>query len=219
MGNDDDPTAWADAPAPSDITVRPGEGVGGSDRVTIIWPNYYPPSPDPTTQAVAGQWLEVTVLPTANTGLAAADVFYFGNALGDSGTGNTATHALVNAIDFGAVRNNPTTDAAIDHFADYNRDGRVNAIDFGLVRNNPANPDTALKWISAHRYGPSTRPATAGAKQASLHDAVLADPAAGLVRPADMRWLASLDDIDIVGRSSGTSDPARAAVEKLLATL
>lgn len=30
---------WATAPAPVSITVRPGAGVGGSDRVTIIWPN------------------------------------------------------------------------------------------------------------------------------------------------------------------------------------
>src|SRR4029079_7520458 len=31
VGTDNDPTTWADAPAPSSITVRGGEGIGGSD--------------------------------------------------------------------------------------------------------------------------------------------------------------------------------------------
>jgi len=71
VGNSNNPAGWAVAPAPTSVTVRKGAGIGGSDRVTIIWPD----------NAIAKQWLQVTVLPTANTGLAAADVFYFGNAV------------------------------------------------------------------------------------------------------------------------------------------
>jgi len=155
MGNDDDPGSWAFAPSPADenITVRPGEGVAGSDRVTIVWPSYDTMNPDPTTQAVAKQWLQVTVLDTENTGLAVPDVFYFGNALGDSGLGNFGGAALVNAVDSGAVRDNPhnpfVNAAPIDDFADYNRDQWVNAVDFGLVRDNATNPSTALRLITA----------------------------------------------------------------------
>ncbi|UCC39887.1 MAG: DUF1460 domain-containing protein, partial [Candidatus Aminicenantes bacterium] len=35
VGNDDNPDAWPAAPKPIHITVRTGEGVGGSDRVAI----------------------------------------------------------------------------------------------------------------------------------------------------------------------------------------
>ncbi|MDP6637593.1 MAG: lamin tail domain-containing protein, partial [Phycisphaerae bacterium] len=69
----DDPDTWSAGPTPT-VTVRPGEGVGGSDRVTLVWPD----------GAIANQWVEVTVLATADTGLAAADVFYFGNAVGET---------------------------------------------------------------------------------------------------------------------------------------
>jgi hypothetical protein len=226
MGNDDDPAGWGDAPTPSDIDVRPGEGVGGSDRVTLIWPNYDAASPDPSTQAVVGKWLEVTMKATANTGLAAADVFYFGNAPGDSGTFNTTTRALVNAFDSGAVRDNPHNPgnrAAIDDFADYNRDSLVNAFDFGLVRDNPTNPGNALKWISV------PAPAAARIDVGALHDAafdtVTHDSEAGIEASptapdaAGLRWLESLD-LPLRGRQQARSaDTARAAVEELLATL
>jgi len=219
MGNDDDPTGWADAPTPTSITVRPGDGVGGSDRVTLVWPNYTPPNPDPTTQAVAGQWLEVTVLPTSNTGLTEPVLFYFGNALGDSGTGNTSEYALVSAIDFGAVRDNPhspNNPAAIDDFADYNRDTLVNAIDFGLVRDNPASPNNALKFISVPAASAPEEPG--GVQPSALYDAALEDSEVDLAPQVDINWLSGLDDLSTTERSSRPGDPAREAVERLLAT-
>jgi len=218
-GNDSDPTGWGDAPVPSSITVRAGEGVGGSDRVTLIWPAYQPTNPDPSTQAVAGEWLEVMVLPTVNTGLAVADVFYFGNALGDSGTGNTTEQALVSAIDFGAVRDNPhspNNPAAIDDFVDYNRDSFVNAIDFGLVRDNPANPGNALRWINAPAAAvPDGRIAD---DSAGLWDTALADADVILEQSVDLRWLAELNAEEQRMRRQSPSHSAREAVEKLLAT-
>ena len=71
--NTADPTGWAPVVAGPGITVREGEGAGGSDRVTIIWDD----------GAVVGTWLEVTVKAGGHTGLAADDVFYFGNLPGD----------------------------------------------------------------------------------------------------------------------------------------
>ena len=109
-----------------------GGGAGGSARVTIAFPD----------NTVQNTWLQVTVLANAATGLSANDVFYFGNAIGDVGVGNTtgATGRIrVNATDTGAVRTNQSTlpnSAPVTNIYDINRDGRVNATDTGLVRSN-----------------------------------------------------------------------------------
>jgi len=236
MGNDDSPAAWPLAPTPSgeDITVRPGEGVDGSDRVTIIWPDYNTASPDPTTQAVAKQWLQVTVLDTSNTGLAVPAVFYFGNALGDSGTGNFGGMAVVNAVDSGAVRDNPhnpfINPAPLDDFVDFNRDQWVNAVDFGFVRDNATNPSTALKLITAPPTAPPPGPEetlpAAPIGRAALHDAAVAELAGSLESLAvseiylpEPSWLDASDFPASQGRCWKAVDPTRAAVEKLLATL
>ena len=134
MGNSNDPATWTAAPAPASVT-RPPRPANGADRVTLIWPD----------NAIQKQWLQVTVLATADTGLAAADVFYFGNAIGE--TGNSATDALVNATDMLLARNNPRTfldPAPIDFAYDFNRDGRVNAIDMLIARNNQTTAVTAI---------------------------------------------------------------------------
>jgi len=135
-GNDDDPDGWAAAATPSSITVRPGEGVGGADRVTIVWPDYDPSDPEDT--AVANAWLQVTMLATPNTGLAAPEVFYWGSAIGDSGYGNAPGVAAGDVYDGIAAMLNPhdaaADPAAIDDFADYNRDSAVNQLDVEAVR-------------------------------------------------------------------------------------
>ncbi len=95
VGNDSETNDWTITSAPTNVTVRPGEGVGDSDRVTLIWDD----------GVIVNQWLMVIVLPTLNTGLAAPDVFCFGSAPGESG--NVAIDAKVNAIDMLMARNNP----------------------------------------------------------------------------------------------------------------
>ncbi|MCK4275121.1 MAG: hypothetical protein KAX78_01300, partial [Phycisphaerae bacterium] len=138
---DSSPAGWVAAPAPTSVTVRPGAGAGGSDRVTLIWAD----------NAIEKQWLEVTVLATVNTGLASDDVFYFGNAIGE--TGNSPADAEVTPIDEVAVRNNPRTlannPAAIDDNYDFNRDRKVSPTDAIICRNNGTNSMTALQLISA----------------------------------------------------------------------
>jgi len=233
-GNDDDPDAWPLAPDPSSITVRPGEGVGGSDRVTLVWPNYDTVSPDPTTQAVAKQWLQVTVKATPNTGLAEPDVFYWGNAVGESGLGNFGGQALVNAVDSGAVRDNShnpyIVPAPIDDFVDYDRDQWVNAVDFGFVRDNATNPTTALQLITAPPTGPAPGPEEAPAparfERAALHGAALGelstqpeDRVQAGVHFAELPWLDGSEASGAEGRSSRKVDPTKAAVDRLLATL
>jgi len=51
-----------------------------------------------------------------------------------------------------------------------------------------------------------------------LHDAALADADGETVESTDLSWLAVLDVENRTERSLSSDDPARAAVEKLLAT-
>jgi len=100
--------------------------------------------------AIAGQWLQVTVLATDAPGLVEDDVFYFGNAIGEAG--NSPSNAIVNATDEIAARNfqhGPANLAAIDDPFDYNRDRLVNTTDRTIARNNQTGPITALRLISA----------------------------------------------------------------------
>lgn len=116
-GNDANPAGWGPAPAPSSVALRRGAGVGGSDRVTLIW----------GSDAVRKKWLQVTVLPTAATGLGQADVFYFGNAVGE--TGNSSSDARVTAVDALRVLGNIAASAVVSSRFDINRDGRVGGAD------------------------------------------------------------------------------------------
>src|SRR5262249_29053212 len=88
VGNNNTPSSWATGPDPATITVRPGAGANGSDRVELIWAD----------GAILRKWLEVTVLDTPDTGLSAPDVFYFGNSPGDTGLGDTGGVATVTAV-------------------------------------------------------------------------------------------------------------------------
>ncbi|NQU25428.1 MAG: hypothetical protein HQ567_29435, partial [Candidatus Nealsonbacteria bacterium] len=92
-------------------------------------------------------WLQVTV-KADNLGLAADDVFFFGNVLAEAG--DLATDARVTTADLLLARNNPRdflTPAAITFPYDFNRDTFVNAIDVLLARGNQTNFLNALKLI------------------------------------------------------------------------
>jgi hypothetical protein len=108
------------------VSLRRGEGLGGSDRVVITWAD----------NLIRNTWLQVTVLADSHTGLAKSDVFYFGNLVGDTGNGAGGV-ATVDSFDVAAVRRNlgATDPAAVGRY-DVTRDGVVNAIDVALVRNN-----------------------------------------------------------------------------------
>ncbi|MBN2477233.1 MAG: lamin tail domain-containing protein [Pirellulales bacterium] len=144
VGNSSDPSTWEAAAVPTIITVRPGDGVDGSDRVTIVWADY----------AIAKQWLQATVLVTDEIGLADPDVFYFGNAVGEAG--NSTADARINATDMLLARNNPRNflnPAPLDFPYDFNRDARVNATDMLLARNNQTHFLNALRLITVPDAG------------------------------------------------------------------
>jgi hypothetical protein len=130
--------------------VRPGAGANGSARIEITWPDY----------SIRNTWLQVTAAADANTGLAAPDVFYFGNVVGESG--NSPTDTNVDSADELAARNDPhgfLNPATIANVHDYNRDGRVDAIDQLIARNNVTAAGAAVQLISP--------PATATTRLAS----------------------------------------------------
>jgi hypothetical protein len=140
LGNDESPAGWTPAPDPIAVAVLPGAGVSGSDRVAILW----------APGAIQNTWLEVQVTAGADTGLADPDVFYFGHALGDTGLGDTATHALVNATDELGTRNNPASlfsNVPLTNVFDFNRDGAVNVSDGLVSRNNATSLGTSLLFI------------------------------------------------------------------------
>ena len=144
VGNNDDPSTWESAPGISGDAFRSGEGEGGSDRVMIVWPD----------GVIANQWLEVTVLANDNTGLEADEVFYFGNAVGD--TGDSPFFAIVDDVDFDAIGANHADSAGIENVFDINRDGRVDPTDAVIVRTNYTDGGTPMAMLWSPVPEPST---------------------------------------------------------------
>ncbi|HYO10231.1 MAG TPA: LamG-like jellyroll fold domain-containing protein, partial [Tepidisphaeraceae bacterium] len=136
VGNDSNVAGWTQAPTPLFINTYPGRGVDGSTQVTIIWDEH----------AIQNQWLEVRVLAQPHLNLAHDTVFYFGNAIGD--TGDSASDAVVTSNDAARVSANAAASAGVTNLYDINRDGAVNATDASLVSAHLTDPSTALKLIS-----------------------------------------------------------------------
>ena len=157
--------SWADAPQPQ-LSVRPGAGAGGADRVVLTWAD----------GAIANRWLQVTLPAGTKTGLTAPDVFAFGNLAGDANGDRT-----VNIGDFGSLRQDfgLTGRTVADGRSDFNRDGVVNIGDFGILRGNfgktlppPPPTPTAVSPAAAAR---------------SAEDGSVLRPAAGAVAPPPLR--------------------------------
>ena len=191
-GNNDLPGDWTAAPAPVEVVLREGAGDDGSDRITIIWDDY----------AIQNEWLQVTVL-AERLGLVGDDVFYFGNAVGE--TGNSAADARVSVVDLLLTRNNPRgilDPAGIDCAYDFNRDGRVNATDVLLARNSQTNFLDALELLDLPNPQQSLVPTEVG-------------PEAML---SDIAWIGEYEHVRSSSRPARKHNPAAETVDKLLAT-
>ena len=136
VGNNDDVSSWTPAPVPTYVNAYPGRGPGGSTQITVIWDN----------NAIENEWLQVTLLADAHTGLAANEVFYFGNAIG--ATGANPNSAQVTSADAARVAANFTSKASVTDPYDINRDGVVDANDVALVNANLTTPSDSLNLIS-----------------------------------------------------------------------
>ncbi len=199
VGNTSDPSSWAPVDAPT-ISVREGDGDGGSDRVSIIF----------NDGAIENQWLQVTVLGNTTTGLLQDDVFYFGNAVGEAG--DWAGQTLVNATDQIFARNNQTGSAAVDNPYDYNRDGQVDGNDEVIARDHQTDRFNSLVLFdapAASGFSPAPPEAESAEGDAPAGDST--DEAA---------WVYDLAQANAASGQSDTKDddPITQAVDKLLAS-
>ncbi|MBI3837060.1 MAG: hypothetical protein HY288_03895 [Planctomycetia bacterium] len=147
MGNNNSPGLWTAAPLPIAVAVRSGAGSSGSDRVELIWAD----------GSIQQQWLEVAVKATADTGLVANDVFFFGNEIGSTGASNTATVAKVSSLDVtGAQTHGASLKANIPltNIYDFNKDGQVSSFDVTDAQTHGTSNKTGLQLISIAAGGP-----------------------------------------------------------------
>lgn len=170
-------SAWRAAPAPTAVAVRT-LGATGVTRVSVIWAD----------RAIYNTWLRVKVKPTANTGLAAPQVFYFGHLAGDAGPGGAVStmastaaagggRAMVDAWDVTmTARAQAGRNRTRNSHYDYNKDGWVNARDVAVVRSNYRR---SLAMLSA---GPTVDPIAP--PQAAQSVGASAEPSIPPQRPA-----------------------------------
>jgi len=192
MGNNNDPSGWADAPMPTSLDVRTAAGTDGSDRITLVWPDH----------AIKRQWLQVTVLATGRTGLIENDVFYFGNTPGEAG--DQTVNTIVNATDEIAARNfshGPLNPAGVDDPYDYNRDKLVNGTDRIIARTHQTNPLSMLRLMTAPLNDTPD-------EQAAIESTLFAEP---------HDWLFEVERINAQRRGSQRKSHVEEAVEMLLA--
>jgi hypothetical protein len=164
VGNNNTPGTWAAGPSPTSVTLRAGAGVGGSDRYTLIFAN----------NAIQKTWAQITVLANGDTNLAANDVFYFGNAIGE--VGNSSGNAIVTAADEALIRTNFTTGfgtVPVTSPYDINKNRFVQASDAALARANQTTAFSALRLIVV--------PAAAGGGGGGSSDVDLSSLDSGLV--------------------------------------
>jgi hypothetical protein len=134
-------SAWEPGPAAETVTLRRGAGQGGSDRVTLTWPDADDPR-RPANRAVTNGWLDVTVRATAATGLATSYTFRFGNLVGETGDYQPVDSWFwqrkhrVDVRDLAATRAAAGSVAPRSRRFDFNRDGRVDMLDVTIARAN-----------------------------------------------------------------------------------
>ncbi|MBI3837061.1 MAG: hypothetical protein HY288_03900 [Planctomycetia bacterium] len=183
VGNNNSPNLWSAAPLPSTVLVRTGAGVSGSDRVELIWAD----------GAITQQWLELIVKATTHTGLAANDVFFFGNEIGDTGASNTATVAKVTSLDVTGAQTHGAsskTNIPITDLYDFSRDGLVNSLDVTDAQIHGTTLKTGLQLINVGAGGPFA-PASTGGGDVGVTSA-LASAATNPTTPTIPPWIVKL---------------------------
>ena len=123
-GNNTDPSSWAPLATSPSVTTLFGGGIGGTDRLHLSWPS----------GSIVNTWMEIRVEATVDTGLLAADVFYFGHMFGDTSEDGALTPIdnlliidALNAVGGGPIPVGPGSPL------DVNRDGQITSFDSLLV--------------------------------------------------------------------------------------
>src|SRR2546423_1840929 len=130
LGNDADPSGWKPAPAPRAVVVRRLPRAEAEEaevaRVTVVWRD----------RLIRNAWLQVTLLANTDTGLAAPDVFYVGNLVGDAEQAGGASGARVDPADVSLVQASVSPAPPANAAADVDHNGRVNRADVRAARRN-----------------------------------------------------------------------------------
>ncbi len=144
VGTNNMPNLWANAPAPTAFSIRPGAGYAGWDRVEIIWAD----------GAIANEWLQVVVEGNdaiggnnTHTGLATSDVFFYANRIGDNFLGEPSTLVVTNAGDEIYARTNTGFLLPVTNITDFNKDKFVNAADQIVARTNGGFLTRVINWV------------------------------------------------------------------------
>jgi hypothetical protein len=139
VGTSEDPANWSLAPTPAEFQLRRGAGYDHSDRLVLTFAD----------GAIVGQWLQVRVKATQTTGLPQDDVFYFGNAIGD--TGDDPRNTFVDGTDYVRIRNDLRQTRLVEEtdLFDIDRDGTVSQLDLQVIARHATNAQTALPLIAA----------------------------------------------------------------------
>ncbi len=118
-----DPAGWSPAPEPLAVAVRPGDGIDGSGRVSIVWED----------GAIRDGWVEIACLANAEggtLGLERTQTFYFGNLVGD-----TNGDRQVSLADLSTLAGNWGSSGVTDgpEAGDLNSDGTVSLADLSTL--------------------------------------------------------------------------------------
>jgi hypothetical protein len=148
VGATNDPASWAVAPAPAAIQVLPGQGVGGSDRVVITWPD----------GAIKNTYLQVILAADEHTGLAEPDEFFFGNRVGDTFASTPPGAFVTNISDELATRFASQAGLDVSNALDFDKNHQININDGLIARGNPG-------FLPRIKIGPSSVDAVAVAPQ------------------------------------------------------
>jgi uncharacterized repeat protein (TIGR03803 family) len=200
-GNNNTPSLWTTIPTASiTVTTRSGatgsSHLSGTDRIEITMADLL----------VKNKWLEVIFKGAdrgdANTLLATSDVFFFANALGDDGVGET-TSFITDPADILGARSNPKgtiNNIPITNIYDYDRSRTVDPGDVLIARNNP---DGSISAPTALNITGSLAPDTGGGGSAAVAgdsgiSSGLADSASANSAPKVPTWLANrLANVDL----------------------
>ena len=121
------PKDWATGPNPSLITVMTPGTATTPARVRIEWNN----------NQIENRWLQIRVLPTANTGLPSQQTFYLGHLLGEVNglaVGGASGSLQVTNADINVVRPLIGTNALVTSAADITKNGLVQNSDITQIR-------------------------------------------------------------------------------------
>ena len=175
FGNTANPLTWSVVAMPATVTKRTDyASTADVGRVEITWPD----------GTLKNGWLQITVKATANTGLTIPDVFYFGNAVGE--TGNQSTSATVTVADVARIRQQAnTSNLPVTNLFDINRDQKVTVADVALAQQSA---NTKLYWLVA----PAPLLAAAGEIRRRTSDPGLSmSQLQGIVDAAIAQWTAA----------------------------